>query len=142
MSLGLFITGTDTEVGKTVVTAALAAALAKRGLRVGVMKPAESGCPSLEGRLMPQDALFLKAMSGCTAPLELINPYAFVPPLTPALAAEMAGVAIEIDHIRACYRQLTATHDIVLVEGAGAGRRNQHRKGHRSIWRICSTLSE
>lgn len=119
MSLGLFITGTDTEVGKTVVTGALAAALAGRGLRVGVMKPAESGCPSLEGRLMPQDALFLKAMSGCTAPLELINPYAFVPPLTPALAAEMAGVTIEIDHIRACYRQLAATHDIVLVEGAG-----------------------
>lgn len=119
MSLGLFITGTDTEVGKTVVTGALAAALAKRGHRVGVMKPAESGCPSHEGQLRPQDALFLKEMSGCTAPLELINPYTFAPPITPALAAEMAGVTIDLEHIRACYRQLTATHDIVLVEGAG-----------------------
>lgn len=119
MNRGLFITGTDTEVGKTVVTAALAAALAERGLRVGVMKPAESGCPSQDGELFPQDAMFLREVAACTAPLELVNPYRFAPPLTPALAAELAGVVIEIDHIRACYAQLAATHDIVLVEGAG-----------------------
>lgn len=119
MSRGLFVTGTDTEVGKTVVTAALAAALAGRGLRVGVMKPAESGCPLRDGRLFPQDAMFLKEASGCTAPLELVNPYAFAPPLTPALAAEFEGVTIELDRIRDCYAQLAATHDIVLVEGAG-----------------------
>ncbi|MEM8529298.1 MAG: dethiobiotin synthase [Chloroflexota bacterium] len=119
MSKGLFITGTDTEVGKTIVTALLAVALAERGLRVGVMKPAESGCPLENGRLAPQDAQFLKQVSGCTTPLEVINPYTFAPPLTPALAAEQAGVTIDLEHIRTCYEQLVEQHDVVLVEGAG-----------------------
>jgi dethiobiotin synthetase len=119
MNRGLFVTGTDTGVGKTIVTAALAIALRQRGLRVGVMKPAESGCPLEQGQLLPQDALFLKEMSGCAAPLELINPYRLAPALTPALAAEHEGVVIDLDHIRDCYDQLAATHDIVLVEGAG-----------------------
>jgi dethiobiotin synthetase len=119
MSQGLFITGTDTEVGKTVVTAVLAAVLAGRGLRVGVMKPAESGCPVQDGQLVPPDAMFLREAAACSAPLELVNPYRFAPPVTPALAAELAGVTIEIAHIQACYAQLAATHDIVLVEGAG-----------------------
>lgn len=119
MSKGLFITGTDTAVGKTIVTAMLAVALADRGLRVGVMKPAESGCPFENGRLVPQDAQFLKQISGCAAPLEVINPYTFAPPLTPALAAEQAGITINPDHIRTCYEQLVEQHDVVLVEGAG-----------------------
>ncbi|MCG8352364.1 MAG: dethiobiotin synthase [Chloroflexales bacterium] len=119
MSCGLFVTGTDTGVGKTIVTAALAIALRRRGLCVGVMKPAESGCPLEQGQLSPQDALFLKEMSGCAAPLTLINPYRLAQALTPALAAEHEGVVIDLDHIRDCYDQLAAMHDIVLVEGAG-----------------------
>ncbi|NOK61174.1 MAG: dethiobiotin synthase [Chloroflexi bacterium AL-W] len=119
MSKGLFVTGTDTEVGKTIVTALLAVALVERGLRVGVMKPAESGCLLENGRLAPQDAQFLKHVSGCAAPLEVINPYTFAPPLTPALAAEHAGVTISLGHIRTCYEQLAENHDVVLVEGAG-----------------------
>ncbi len=119
MSSGLFVTGTDTGVGKTIVAAALAAALHARGLRVGVMKPAESGCMLEHGRLQPADALFLQAAASCPAPLELINPYTFEQPLTPALAAEQAGITIDIEHICACYARLAAAHDLVLVEGAG-----------------------
>jgi dethiobiotin synthetase len=119
MSKGYFITGTDTGVGKTVVTALLASMLSKRGLRVGVMKPVETGCPREGDRLVPQDSLFLRQVSGCTAPQELVTPYTFAEPLAPAIAAELAGSTIEMKRIRQCYEQLLAEHDVVLVEGAG-----------------------
>jgi dethiobiotin synthetase len=119
MSKGYFITGTDTGVGKTVVTALLARVFSKRGLRVGVMKPVETGCPREGGHLMPQDSLFLRQVSGCTAPQELVTPYTFAEPLAPAIAAELAGSTIEMKRIRECYEQLLAEHDVVLVEGAG-----------------------
>lgn len=116
---GLFVTGTDTGVGKTVVAAAMALALRARGHRVGVMKPAESGCPRTDGRLLAPDAAFLLEAAGCSAAMETVNPYALAAPLAPALAAELEGVLIDIERIRACYRQLAAEHDVVLVEGAG-----------------------
>ena len=119
MSKGYFITGTDTGVGKTVVTALLASMLRQRGLCVGVMKPVETGCPREGDHLAPQDSLFLRQISGCTAPQDLVTPYTFAEPLAPAIAAELAGITIEMKHIRRCYEQLLAEHDIVLVEGAG-----------------------
>jgi dethiobiotin synthetase len=119
MSKGYFVTGTDTGVGKTVVTALLATVLSKRGLRVGVMKPVETGCPREGDHLVPQDSLFLRQISGCVAPQELVTPYTFVEPLAPAVAAELAGVTIEMGQICKCYEQLLAEHDVVLVEGAG-----------------------
>lgn len=119
MKKGYFITGTDTGVGKTIVTATLALTLRRQGFKVAVMKPVETGCREEGGRLLPQDALFLRTTSKCTAPLELITPYAFSRPLAPALAAELAGTTIDIKRIRWCYEQLLSRHDIVLVEGAG-----------------------
>lgn len=116
---GLFITGTDTGVGKTQVTAVLAVGLQARGLRVGVMKPAETGCPMEQGYLMPQDSLFLSRISGCQAPQELVTPYTFLEPLAPAVAAEHEGRTIDIEHIIHCYETLAREYDIVLVEGAG-----------------------
>jgi dethiobiotin synthetase len=119
VSKGYFITGTDTGVGKTVVTALLASTLRRQGLRVGVMKPVETGCPRAGDDLAPQDSLFLRQISGCTAPQEIVTPYTFAEPLAPAIAAELADTTIEMQHIRKCYEQLLAVHDIVLVEGAG-----------------------
>lgn len=119
MSKGCFITGTDTGVGKTVVTAALATILREQGLRVGVMKLVETGCLWVGDSLLPQDAMFLRAASACRAPEKVIVPYVFAEPVAPALAAEIAGVMISMDHIRSCYQQLYVEHDIVLVEGAG-----------------------
>jgi dethiobiotin synthetase len=116
---GLFITGTDTGVGKTQVTAVLAVALRSRGLRVGVMKPAETGCQVEQGCLMPQDSIFLRQISGCSAPQELVTPYTFLEPLAPAVAAQHEGREIDLAHIVRCYETLANEHDIVLVEGAG-----------------------
>lgn len=116
---GLFITGTDTGVGKTRVAATLIVALKSRGLRVGVMKPAETGCLIKEGRLHAQDSHFLRQISGSTAPQKLITPYVLREPLAPAFAAQYEGQAIDLDHIVRCYNELASEHDVLLVEGAG-----------------------
>lgn len=113
------ITGTDTGVGKTVVGCGLAAALTARGKRVGVLKPAETGCPEREGQLYPQDAALLARFAQSSLPLEEICPYRFAPPLAPSVAAAMAGTCVEISHICAHFQRQVASHDVVIVEGAG-----------------------
>jgi dethiobiotin synthetase len=119
MGKGLFITGTDTGVGKTLVAGGLAAVLHQRGINIGVMKPAESGCSRKDGKLIPQDALFLREMAGCADDLRLINPYAFERPISPAQAAESEGLEIKLEVIRDAYDTLRSRHELVLVEGAG-----------------------
>ncbi len=119
MGRGIFITGTDTGVGKTMTTAILACTLRQQGLRVGVMKPAETGCEERDGRPIAADASFLRTISGCEAPEEVVTPYRLREPVAPAVAAEREGVVIDLQHIAACYAQLAAVYDIVLVEGAG-----------------------
>ena len=88
---GFFITGTDTGVGKTFVTAGIAAVLKEKGVNVGVMKPVETGCAEKDGRLEPQDALYLKNAAGVSDELDLINPYRFKAPIAPAAAAVQSG---------------------------------------------------
>jgi dethiobiotin synthetase len=112
----LLVTGTDTGVGKTVVTCALAAAFARRGRRVGVVKPAETGCPS---EVEAEDAAALAAAASDPAPLADVCPYRLPDPLAPSLAAERAGVTIDVDALTALVRRRTTTVDVVLVEGAG-----------------------
>jgi dethiobiotin synthetase len=116
---GLFVTGTDTGVGKTLVAGALAAAAHDCGVRVGVMKPVESGCQRRDGRLVPGDAVFLREMARSGASLDLVNPYAMQHALAPALAAELEGVPIDLARIELCYRTLAAEYAPVIVEGAG-----------------------
>lgn len=115
----IFITGTDTGVGKTMVTAALAAALRGNGMRVGIMKPVETGCRCADGYLIPEDAIFLAGIADCVSPVPMMNPYALGAALAPALAAEQEGIIIDINLIAARYRELMGSHDVVLVEGAG-----------------------
>lgn len=119
MGKGIFITGTDTGVGKTFVACSLAAYLRELGYRVGVMKPAETGCEEMDGTLVPQDAVRLKNVSGSTEPIEKICPYRLREALAPSIAAERAGVKIDIDHLLSVYDEISAKHDITLVEGAG-----------------------
>lgn len=119
MGKGIFITGTDTGVGKTFFTASLAAYGRALGYRVGVMKPAETGCEEKNGELVPADALRLEEASGSGEPMEKICPYRFREPLAPSIAAERAGAKIDVDHLLAVYAEISAAHDITLVEGAG-----------------------
>jgi dethiobiotin synthetase len=119
MGSGIFITGTDTGVGKTFFACGLAALLRECGYKVGVMKPAETGCEQDEDKLLPQDALTLKKASGCELPLETICPYQFREPLAPSVAAEREGVIIDIDRLMNGYNEISEAHGITIVEGAG-----------------------
>ena len=119
MGRGLFITGTDTGVGKTLVSTGLITLLKERGMRVGVMKPVESGCRRENGGLIPEDAILLKNAAKSQDELDIINPYALEAPLAPALAAEMEGVEIRLEVIQSAFEVLTSRYDIVIVEGAG-----------------------
>jgi dethiobiotin synthetase len=119
MRTGIFITGTDTGVGKTFVACGLAALLRESGYRVGVMKPAETGCEEKDGQLVPEDAVRLKEASGCEEPLVKICPYRLKDPLAPSVAAERAGIAIDVDRIRQLYDEISSKHEITIVEGAG-----------------------
>lgn len=116
---GFFITGTDTEIGKTVVAAALTRALAASGRRVAVMKPVASGAePTAEG-LRNADALALMAAANVPAAYERVNPYCFVPAVSPHIAARDHGTAVDLSVIRTCFEALAAHADRVVVEGAG-----------------------
>ncbi len=119
MGAGLFITGTDTGIGKTFVACGIAAHLRDSGYRVGVLKPAETGCVEKDGVLFPEDAVKLKQASACDFPLEKICPYRYREPLAPGVAAERAGAQIDVDRLIAIYDEISATHDLTLVEGAG-----------------------
>jgi dethiobiotin synthetase len=83
MSKGIFVTATDTGVGKTVVSAAIVRALKRCGINTGAMKPIESGCTRKDGNLEPADGRYLKAVAGMDDSLELITPVRFEAPLAP-----------------------------------------------------------
>jgi dethiobiotin synthetase len=116
---GYFITGTDTGVGKTVVTLGLMAHLQAQGKAVVAMKPVASGCERTTTGLLNDDALRLQRESSVALPYALINPYAFAPPVAPHIAAAMSGVTIDIDTIRAAFDEISGMADCVLVEGVG-----------------------
>jgi dethiobiotin synthetase len=114
-----FVTGTDTGVGKTLVSAALLRALRGRGLAVAGMKPVASGAQRAPEGLRNGDALALAAEGSRSWPYEVINPYCFEPAIAPHLAAAEAGVAIGLEPIEQAFRRLQAGSEAVIVEGAG-----------------------
>jgi dethiobiotin synthetase len=116
---GLFVTGTDTGVGKTRIAAALARLLADRNLIVRPRKPVESGCRREGDRLVPEDAGTLQAAARSDEPLAHICPYSFEPALSPERAAALAGTSLTLDGVRAACLQGVAENDFLLVEGAG-----------------------
>ena len=116
---GFFVTGTDTGVGKTLVAAALTRALVGRGLRVAVMKPVASGSDPTPDGPRNSDAATLMAAANVPAPYEVVNPYCFLPPISPHIAAREAGTAIDLTLLRMRFDSLAAASDCVVVEGAG-----------------------
>lgn len=115
MQPGVFVTGTDTGVGKTVVACALAEMLRQRGIDVGVMKPIETGV----GAQGPLDAIALAEAARSGDPLELICPQRFELPAAPSVAAEREGRSVDLVAIRNAFVELRERHAFLLVEGAG-----------------------
>ena len=116
---GYFITGTDTGVGKTVVALGLMHALQSRGHTVVAMKPVAAGCESTPAGLRNDDALRLQQQASMELDYAQLNPYAFAPAIAPHIAAEQAGMHIDINKIDNKYKELSMLADCVLVEGAG-----------------------
>ena len=116
---GYFVTGTDTGVGKTMVTLALMQRLQDQGKTVAAMKPVASGCEPQAAGMRNADALLLQRQASVALAYELVNPYAFEPPIAPHLAAAQAGVRINLENILGTHQRLAVRADCVLVEGVG-----------------------
>jgi len=111
MSRAFFLTGTDTEVGKTLIAAALLHAAVAQGLRALGMKPVAAGGA--------EDVDALVAAGNVVAPRECVNPYLLREPLSPHIAARRDGATIDLDHIARCFEELRGRADFLVVEGAG-----------------------
>jgi dethiobiotin synthetase len=119
---GIFVTGTDTGVGKTVVACALVRALRQLGAQVSVMKPVASGSVQTPFGLRNEDALALMEAAGTpsdSASYAEVNPYCFEPPVSPHIAAKDVGIEVDTTLIKHKYDALAARSDWVVVEGAG-----------------------
>lgn len=118
-SRSLFITGTDTGIGKTVAATALVHRLRREGLRVAGMKPVASGCDHTPDGLRNEDALALQAASDPRPDYADVNPYALEIPTAPQLAARAGGERVDPGVLLAAHGRLAAHADVVIVEGAG-----------------------
>jgi len=119
MSSGIFVTGTDTGVGKTAIAAGLLHALGKRGLTTAAMKPVACGCHQTDDGLRNEDALVLMEQMTADHPYSTVNPYAFKAPMAPHIAAGRAGITIDPVRIINTYKTLISGADCVVVEGVG-----------------------
>jgi dethiobiotin synthetase len=116
---GVFVTGTDTGVGKTFVAVSFVQALVRQGLRVAVMKPIASGSEHTSQGLRNSDALALADASNVVVPYATLNPYCFEPAISPHIAAEEAGIRVDRSVLRDRFDTLASTADFTVVEGAG-----------------------
>jgi dethiobiotin synthetase len=115
----VFVTGTDTDVGKTRISVAIIELLQRQGKRVAAMKPIASGCELTIDGLRNDDALQLSEQANVKLAYQLINPYAFEPAIAPHIAAEQVGTAIDLALIRQNFDLIQQQSDAVVVEGAG-----------------------
>ncbi|MDH3638612.1 MAG: dethiobiotin synthase [Gammaproteobacteria bacterium] len=116
---GVFVTGTDTEIGKTVVAQAIAKTWIERGHRVAGMKPVASGCRVTREGLRNDDALALQKACNVPAAYAAVNPYAFEPAIAPHIAAHRSGTRIDLGRIQCAFDDLVTYSDRVIVEGVG-----------------------
>ena len=123
MAQAYFVTGTDTDAGKTSVAAGLLYAAKQQQLSTLAMKPVASGCAETEHGLRNSDALALMAQSTVQLPYSQVNPYAFVPAIAPHIAAEEAGVELCVTDLYQAAQVVLQQHaDFTLIEGAGGWR--------------------
>jgi len=119
MKKSIFITGTDTGVGKTFVAVGLIKAMREKGIDVCPMKPVESGCRIMKGKLFPEDTVRLLKASGVDESIDAVNPYRLKHPVAPSVAADIEGLKIDKRKIYSTYERLVRKYDITIVEGAG-----------------------
>lgn len=119
MAKTLFVTGTDTEIGKTHVACSLLCAARRAGYRVAAFKPVAAGCMQTGNGPRNADALALMRAAALDVPYALVNPYALPDAIAPHLTAADTGVDIDLDHLADCHAALAARADLVVVEGAG-----------------------
>jgi dethiobiotin synthetase len=116
----IFVTGTDTGVGKTVISSAISSFFSiRKQMNVGVMKPFESGLSKRDKDLLPWDAICLREASGSNDDLNIISPYTFESPVAPEVAAMLEHVNIDISMVDKIYHSLKKSHDLLVIEGAG-----------------------
>lgn len=132
MARGIFVTGTDTGTGKTVVAAGLVRLLARQGRSVLGLKPIASGAERTPAGLRNADALMLSAASSVAVPYDLTNPYCFEPAIAPHLAAAAAGADLAVGDLVRWYGQASGAAEIAVVEGAGGWRVPLHPGGFLS----------
>lgn len=119
---GLFITGTDTGVGKTLIAGAIAGILTGKGLNVGVFKPIATGCKYKWDGLISSDTEFLAWCANSNLSLSTITPLGYRTPAAPIISAAHDGCPIDLDKVSAAYKEICQNSDIVLVEGIGGVR--------------------
>lgn len=117
-----FVVGTDTGVGKTLVTSALLFGYSQQGLATAGMKPVAAGCMPENGRLVSEDVTMLLSAGSVVAALEQHNPYAFAPAIAPHIAAQQVNEIIKTRVIQAAYQELSTLAEVVIVEGVGGFR--------------------
>lgn len=116
---GLFITGTDTGVGKTLIAGGIAGVLTRAGIKAGVFKPVASGCSNEGGQLVSSDAKFLNMCVDETWPLEKVNPVRFEIPAAPCVCEKAEGYLVDYNAVADAYAWICQRSDFVLVEGIG-----------------------
>jgi dethiobiotin synthetase len=116
----IFVTGTDTGIGKTVISSAISAFFSlRKQMNVGVMKPFECGLSKTDKDLLPWDAICLREASGSNDDLNAISPYTLEAPVAPEVAAMLEHVNIDINMVDKIYHSLAKSHDLLVIEGAG-----------------------
>ena len=119
LKFSCFVTGTDTEIGKTLIASTLVHALARTGLRAAGMKPVAAGAQWQDGAWHNEDVDSLVNASNAGLPLSLVSPYLFQDAIAPHIAAQREGVAMQIEHIQECYAAMAAQAEAIVVEGVG-----------------------
>jgi len=119
MSHGFFITGTDTGIGKTVVSAAMIRHFVQEGRRVAGLKPIASGFEMIDGRLQNEDVRALEQESNVSLPASVVNRYGFTPAIAPHIAADKQACQISLRHIKEDVESAKQRSDMVVVEGVG-----------------------
>ena len=116
---GLFITGTDTGVGKTLIAGAIAKILHKAGKNVGVFKPIATGCKKTKKGFIGQDAQFLARCASSESEIDLINPVTFKMPAAPFACEKAENKKVDLKKIADAYKQICKNSDFIIVEGIG-----------------------